>query len=429
MMADVSQCRVGICGLGTVASATYNLLTRYAPLIQSRTGTDVTVVHVGCRRDHPDCDLSNVRVSRDIFDVVRDPEVDVVLELIGGTDPALALVREALATGKHVVTANKALIAEFGAELFDLADSKNVSIRYEAAVAGGIPVIKAIREGLAGNEISRVAGIINGTTNFILSEMEGLGNRGFDEVLAEAQELGYAEADPTFDVEGIDAAHKLTILSTIAFGVPLEFEAIYTEGISQVTVADIRFAEQLGYKIKHLGITARDGEGVELRVHPTLVPNSALLAQVSGVMNAVMVTSNAAGETMYYGAGAGGDATGSAVVSDVVDIARDHLGIPSAGYGASDMTTLPIKLIEDIESPFYMRLTARDKPGVMASLTSILSRYNISIESLLQRDANADEVPVVIITNRVRESAMNAALAEISEQSSVTGGITRIRVL
>ena len=210
---------------------------------------------------------------------------------------------------------------------------------------------------------------------------------------------------------------------------PLEFEAIYTEGISKVTVADIRFAEQLGYKIKHLGITARDGEGVELRVHPTLVPNSALLAQVSGVMNAVMVTSNAAGETMYYGAGAGGDATGSAVVSDVVDIARDHLGIPSAGYGASDMTTLPIKLIEDIESPFYLRLTARDKPGVMASLTSILSRYNISIESLVQRDANADEVPVVIITNRVRESAMNAALAEISEQSSVTGGITRIRVL
>ncbi len=428
-MADVSQCRVGICGLGTVASATYNLLTRHAALIQSRSGTEVTVVHVGCRRDHPDCVLSNVRVSRDIFEVVRDPEVDVVLELIGGTDPALDLVREALGNGKHVVTANKALIAEFGGELFDLANANNVSIRYEAAVAGGIPIIKAIREGLAGNEISRVAGIINGTTNFILTEMEGMGNRGFEEVLAEAQSLGYAEADPTFDVEGIDAAHKLTILSTIAFGVPLEFEAMYTEGISQITVADIRFADELGYKIKHLGITAKDTQGVELRVHPTLVPKTSLIAQVGGVMNAVMVTSDAAGETMYYGAGAGGDATGSSVISDVVDLARDHVGIPGPGYLADAVNAVQIRPLEQIESPFYLRLTARDKPGVMASLTSILSSHNISIESLLQRDAKADEVPVVMITNRVKESAMNAALLEIASQSNVAGEITRIRVL
>lgn len=428
-MADVSQCRVGICGLGTVASATYNLLTRHAALIQSRSGTEVTVVHVGCRRDHPDCVLSNVRVSRDIFEVVRDPEVDVVLELIGGTDPALDLVREALGNGKHVVTANKALIAEFGGELFDLANANNVSIRYEAAVAGGIPIIKAIREGLAGNEISRVAGIINGTTNFILTEMEGMGNRGFEEVLAEAQSLGYAEADPTFDVEGIDAAHKLTILSTIAFGVPLEFEAMYTEGISQITVADIRFADELGYKIKHLGITAKDTQGVELRVHPTLVPKTSLIAQVGGVMNAVMVTSDAAGETMYYGAGAGGDATGSSVISDVVDLARDHVGIPGPGYLADAVNAVQIRPVEQIESPFYLRLTARDKPGVMASLTSILSSHNISIESLLQRDAKADEVPVVMITNRVKESAMNAALLEIASQSNVAGEITRIRVL
>ncbi|MAV25135.1 MAG: homoserine dehydrogenase [Gammaproteobacteria bacterium] len=428
-MADVSQCRVGICGLGTVASATYNLLTRHAALIQSRSGTEVTVVHVGCRRDHPDCVLSNVRVSRDIFEVVRDPEVDVVLELIGGTDPALDLVREALGNGKHVVTANKALIAEFGGELFDLANANNVSIRYEAAVAGGIPIIKAIREGLAGNEISRVAGIINGTTNFILTEMEGMGNRGFEEVLAEAQSLGYAEADPTFDVEGIDAAHKLTILSTIAFGVPLEFEAMYTEGISQITVADIRFADELGYKIKHLGITAKDTQGVELRVHPTLVPKTSLIAQVGGVMNAVMVTSDAAGETMYYGAGAGGDATGSSVISDVVDLARDHVGIPGPGYLADAVNAVQIRPVEQIESPFYLRLTARDKPGVMASLTSILSSHNISIESLLQRDAKADEVPVVMITNRVKESAMNAALLEITSQSNVAGEITRIRVL
>ena len=293
-----AQLGVGICGLGTVGSGAFNLLANNEAEISRKTNRHVKVVQVGCRRDHTDCDLSDVDVTRDIFDVVKNPAVDIVLELIGGTDIAMELVIAAIENKKHVVTANKALIALHGEKLFQMAADAGVCLKYEAAIAGGIPIVKAIREGLAGNDIEFVAGIINGTTNFILTEMESAGNRDFADVLAEAQALGYAEADPTFDIEGIDAAHKLTILSSIAFGVPLQFDAMYTEGISKITVEDIRYASELGFKIKHLGITTKTDKGIGLRVHPTLIQKDKMLAQVNGVMNAVLVGSDAAGETM-----------------------------------------------------------------------------------------------------------------------------------
>tara|TARA_B100000676_G_scaffold313087_1_gene391240 strand:+ start:3898 stop:5193 length:1296 start_codon:yes stop_codon:yes gene_type:complete len=422
---------VGICGLGTVGSGTFNLLFGNRAEIESKVGTPVEVRLVGCRRDHPDCDLAGTRVTRDIFDVVGDSEVDVVCELIGGTDAALEIVRGALDAGQHVVTANKALIAEHGAALFELAAEKGVQLRFEAAIAGGIPIVKAVREGLSGNRIEGIAGIINGTSNFILTEMSGLGNRGFDEVLAEAQELGYAEADPTFDVEGIDAAHKLTILSSIAFGVPLAFEHIYTEGISAVTVDDIRYAQELGYRLKHLGITRRRESGVELRVHPTLVPETELIAKVDGVMNAVLVSSDAAGTTLYYGAGAGSLPTASSVVADVIDVARSvgatH-AVSNLGFagGTSDARVLPI---DETRSAFYLKLTVEDRPGVMASLSTTLSEHDISIESLIQKDASGGQVPIVLITNEVQESQFDAAVRAIESADYTQGEVTRIRVV
>jgi homoserine dehydrogenase len=337
------------------------------------------------------------------------------------------LVVEAIANGKHVVTANKALIALHGMDLLEQAAQKNLSLRFEAAIAGGIPIVKALTEGLAGNEINFVAGIINGTTNYILTEMEQAGNRDFGDVLSEAQALGYAEADPTFDVEGIDAAHKLTLLSSMAFGVPINFAAIYTEGISEITSADIKYAAELGYRIKHLGITRKTDQGVELRVHPTLLKRDAMLAQVNGVMNAVLVGSDAAGETMYVGAGAGSGPTASSVLTDVIDIVKNG---ESAGLGfqLEALQSLPMLGMDDVVSAYYLRLRVQDVPGVMARISTILSQGNISIESLIQKDVRAGEVPIVIVTNEVQERALNLAITEIEAMEQMKGKVTRIRV-
>lgn len=421
------EVRIGICGLGTVGSGTFNLVNKNAAEIARKTGTSLSVVHVGCRRDNPDCDLGQTTVSRDVFAVVKDPAVDIVLELMGGTDTAKDLVEQAIDNGKHVVTANKALIALHGMELMQRAVNNNVSLRFEAAIAGGIPIVKALTEGLAGNQISFVAGIINGTTNYILTEMEHAGNRDFSDVLVEAQALGYAEADPTFDVEGIDAAHKLTILSSMAFGVPLNFAAMYTEGISAVTSADIKYATELGYRIKHLGITRKTDQGVELRVHPTLIKKDAMLAQVNGVMNAVLVGSDAAGETMYVGAGAGAGPTASSVLTDVIAVVQGS-SATGLGYQLDQIQTLPTLTMDDVVSAYYLHLRVLDVPGVLARVSTILSQRNISIESLIQKDVRGGEVPIVIVTNEVQERDLNQAIVEIEAMEQIKGKVTRIRV-
>lgn len=419
--------RVGICGLGTVGSGLFNLFQDNGDEIARKTDPAPELFQVGCRRDHPDCDLSSTNVSRDIFEVARNPDVDILVELIGGTDTARDLVLEAINNGKHIVTANKALIALHGDEVFSAAAANNVTVRYEGSIAGGIPIVKAIREGLAGNRVEWIAGIINGTSNFILSEMATPGsNRTFEEVLKEAQDLGYAEADPTFDVEGIDAAHKLTILATIAFGVPFSFPAIYTEGISSVTTADMQFARELGYRIRHLGIARKSGEEVELRVHPSLVPEDQMLAQVDGVMNAVMVGSDAAGPTMYYGAGAGAGPTASAVMADIIDVVRSGNNLPDMGFNSVNGAT--VSDILSLKASYYLRLEVLDKPGVMGDVSSILGRHNVSIEALTQKDARPRDAQIVIVTNEIVESEMNAAIAELSSLGEVTSEITRIRI-
>lgn len=421
------EVRIGICGLGTVGSGTFNLINKNAAEILRKTGALLSVVHVGCRRDNPDCDLGQTTVSRDVFAVVKDPAVDIVLELMGGTDTAKDLVEQAIDNGKHVVTANKALIALHGMELMQRAVNNNVSLRFEAAIAGGIPIVKALTEGLAGNQMLFVAGIINGTTNYILTEMEQVGNRDFSDVLAEAQALGYAEADPTFDVEGIDAAHKLTILSSMAFGVPLNFAAMYTEGISAVTSADIKYAAELGYRIKHLGITRKTDQGIELRVHPTLIKKDAMLAQVNGVMNAVLVGSDAAGETMYVGAGAGAGPTASSVLTDVIAVVQGS-SATGLGYQLDQIETLPMLAMDDVVSAYYLRLRVLDVPGVLARVSTILSQRDISIESLIQKDVRAGEAPIVIITNEVQEKDLNQAIIEIEAMEQIKGKVARIRV-
>ena len=421
------QVRIGICGLGTVGSGTFNLIRSSANEIARKTGVELLIQHVGCRRDHPDCDLSEVKVSRDIFEVAKDPEVDILLELIGGTDTAQELVKLTLENGKHVVTANKALIALEGMPVMQLAEDKGVALKFEASIAGGIPIVKALTQGLAGNRVEYVAGIINGTTNFILTEMEQAGNRDFSDVLLEAQELGYAEADPTFDVEGIDAAHKLTLLASMAFGVPPNFDAMYTEGISKITAADIKYAAELGYRIKHLGITRKTELGIEQRVHPTLIRHGALLAQVNGVMNAVLVGSDAAGETMYMGAGAGAGPTASSVLTDVISIVNGDLAC-GLGYQLGALEDEPTLPIEDVTSAYYLRLNVLDEPGVMAKISTILSDHNISIEALIQKDVSAGEVPIVIITNEVKEQSLNEALSKLETMPDVKEGVVRIRV-
>lgn len=422
---------IGICGLGTVGSGTVTLLKRNCEEIQKRCGRKVVITHIGARRDNPECDTSGIRISRDIFEVVRDPDVDIVVELIGGYDVARELVLEAISNGKHVVTANKALIAVHGNELFKAAEDKGVKIAFEASVAGGIPIIKALREGLAANQIEWLAGIINGTGNFILTEMREK-NRAFADVLQEAQELGYAEADPTFDVEGIDAAHKLTILASIAYGIPLQFEKAYIEGISHITQADVSFADELGYRIKHLGITRRTDKGIELRVHPTLIPEKRLIANVNGVLNAVLVEGDAVGPTMYYGPGAGSLATASSVVADIIDLVRandGHNGVPHLGYSEEGFG-LQVLPIEEVITSNYLRIIAEDKVGVLAKVAQVMSSHEINIEAIIQKEPADGEVSVslILLTHQVREAEMNNAISELEALPEILHKITRIRV-
>ncbi|MBH8581739.1 homoserine dehydrogenase [Bisbaumannia pacifica] len=427
--------RVGICGLGTVGGGTFNVLTRNADEIARRAGRPIVIEQVAMRRDNPDCDTTGVKTTADVFEVARNPDVDVLVELIGGYDIARELVLTAIEHGKHVVTANKALIAVHGNEIFQAAHEKGVIVAFEAAVAGGIPVIKSLREGLGANRIEWVAGIINGTGNYILTHMRDEG-RAFEDVLAEAQALGYAEADPTFDVEGIDAAHKLTILASIAYGVPLQFEKAYTEGISRVTAEDVEQADNLGYIIKHLGISKRTEQGLELRVHPTLIPKERLLANVHGVKNAIAVMGDAVGPTLYYGAGAGAEPTASAVVADLLDVARDittahHYRVPYLAFSGidEDVSQLPILPMEEISTAYYLRLLAVDRPGVLARVATILSEQGISIEALIQKEATEGElVPIILLTHRTREQQMNEAIRQIESMADIAGPVTRIRV-
>jgi homoserine dehydrogenase len=428
--------KVGLLGLGTVGCGTVNVLWRNADEIARRAGRGIDVV-AACARDiaRPrNCGTDHIELTSDPYGIVNDPTVEIVVELIGGYEPARELVLNAIDNGKHVVTANKALIALHGNEIFEHAQNKGVMVAFEAAVAGGIPIIKAIREGLAGNMIQELAGIINGTGNFILTEMRDKG-RGFDEVLAEAQRLGYAEADPTFDVEGIDAAHKLTILASIAFGIPLQFNRVYTEGIRGITSEDIAYASELGYRIKHLGIARRVGHGVELRVHPTLIPHRRLIANVNGVTNAVLVMGDATGPTLYYGAGAGADPTASAVVADLVDMVRvltsdPENRVPHLAFQPSAITDLPILPMESVETAYYLRLRAVDRPGVLAEVTRILGDLGISIEAIIQKepDEGAKDVPIIMLTHKVLERYMNQAIAQIEALEAISSQVNRIRL-
>jgi homoserine dehydrogenase len=430
----VRSVNIGICGLGTVGAGVYNVLNRNSKQINSRANCDIVVSQVGARRDNPNCDTAGTDVSRDIFDVARNPDIDIVVELIGGTDVAFELVMLALENGKHVVTANKALIAMHGMEIFAAAESRGLIVAYEAAVAGGIPIIKALREGLAANRINWLAGIINGTTNFILSEMDSKG-REFADVLTEAQEKGYAEADPTFDVEGIDAAHKLVIMASLAFAMPLNLDGIFTDGITKLEPQDVGYARELGYAIKHLGITRQTENGVELRVHPTLVPESCLIAGVNDVSNAVMVNADAVGTTLYYGPGAGSEPTASSVIADIVDVARTmgsavDSWVPALGCNSASLQQQTIMAIEDIDTSFYIRFAALDKPGVLSDITKIMADAGISIEAIIQREqpAGEDYVNVIILTNVTREKLLDAAVENIEQLETVRGNVSFIRV-
>lgn len=427
---------VGLLGIGTVGAGTVNVLRRNAEEISRRAGRGIQVTMAAARdvKIRRACDIGGIELGDDPFAVVKHPDVDVVAELIGGEEIARELVLAAIRAGKHVVTANKALLALHGQEIFDAAHEHGVAVAFEAAVAGGIPIIKAIREGLAGNRIEWMAGIINGTGNYILTQMRDRGI-SFGEALAEAQRLGYAEADPIYDVEGIDAAHKLTILAAIAFGMPLRFNDIYCEGISRVTLADVAYAEELGYRIKHLGIARRRPEGVELRVHPTLVPERRLLANVEGVMNAIMVHGDAVGSTAYYGAGAGADATASAVVADLVDLARaltsdpEHR-VPLMAFQPTAIADLPVLPANAMETAYYLRLLVEDRPGVLADITRILGDLDISIESIIQKEPESDVtcVPVIIATRTIREEQMDQAIRRMEALPAVKTEIVRLRI-
>jgi homoserine dehydrogenase len=433
---DLKQLRVGLLGIGTVGGGTYTVLTRNAAEITRRTGVAINVVQVADRNVEHAKTLTGgkVDITNDAFAVVNNPNVDVVVELIGGYTLSKELVLKAIENGKHVVTANKALLALHGNEIFAAALAKNVIVAFEAAVAGGIPIIKALREGLGANKIEWVAGIINGTTNFILTEMREKG-LAFADVLGEAQRLGYAEADPTFDVEGIDAAHKLTIMSAIAFGMPMKFEQAYTEGITKLQQADIQYAEELGYRIKLLGIAKRTDAGVELRVHPTLIPEKRLVANVNGAMNAVVVKGDAVGPTLYYGAGAGAEPTASAVVADLMDVARlqnvnAEQRVPYLAFQPSSVADLPVLNITEVHSAYYLRLRASDKPGVLAGVTKILADLNISIDAMLQKEPadNETEADIVILTHITQEKNMDAGVAAIEALPAIVGKVVKIRM-
>jgi len=429
--------QVGLLGIGTVGSGTFNVLKRNAQEIQRRAGRGIEITMVA------DLDVARakaavgegVQVVDDARKVIANPEIDIVIELIGGYGIAKALVLEAIAAGKHVVTANKALLAVHGTEIFAAAQAKGVMVAFEAAVAGGIPIIKALREGLTANQIQWVAGIINGTTNFILSEMRDKG-LDFEVVLKEAQRLGYAEADPTFDIEGVDAAHKATLMSALAYGIPVQFDKAYVEGITKLGAADIKYAEQLGYRIKLLGIAKRADKGIELRVHPSLVPTSRLIANVEGAMNAVMVQGDAVGTTLYYGKGAGSEPTASAVVADLVDITRLHTAdpqnrVPHLAFQPGALSDLPVLPMDEVVTSYYLRLRVADEAGVLAKLTGLLAGAGISIDAILQREADqvsgANQTDVIILTHDTREGTMNGVLAQMQALPTVLAPIVRIR--
>ncbi len=429
--------KVGLLGIGTVGGGTYTVLQRNQAEIANRAGRPIEIVKVADR------DLSRaesitagkVSLTQNIDDVVSDPHIDVVVELIGGYTLAKEAVLKAISHGKHVVTANKALLAIHGNEIFSAAQQHGVIVAYEAAVAGGIPIIKALREGLVANRIEWLAGIINGTTNFILSEMRDKG-LAFADVLAEAQRLGYAETDPTFDIEGIDAAHKLMVMAGIAFAIPMQFDKVYTEGISHLDSKDIRYAEELGYRVKLLGICKRTEQGVELRVHPTLIPEKRLIANVDGAMNAVLVKGDAVGPTLYYGAGAGSEPTASAVIADLVDVARmQHASVAQrvpylAHHQMKSADMLNILTIEQIQSAYYLRLRALDKPGVMADITKILAEREISIDAMMQKEPldNEDAADIVILTHVTQEKNINQAIVAIQQISALDGQVVKLRM-
>lgn len=428
--------KVGLLGIGTVGGGTFRILRRNQEEIARRAGRAITLAMVA------DKDLPKARalvgeaavVTGDAFEVVNHPDIDIVVELIGGSSIARELVLKAIDNGKQVVTANKALLATHGNEIFSAAQRKGVMVAFEAAVAGGVPIIKALREGLSANRIEWIAGIINGTSNFILSEMRDKG-KSFGEVLAEAQRLGYAEADPTFDIEGVDAAHKLTIMAAIGFGIPMQFAACYTEGISKLTREDIQYAEELGYRIKLLGITKRTAQGFELRVHPTLIPAKRLIANVEGVMNAVLVKGDAVGQTMYYGAGAGAEPTASAIVADLVDVTRTHTvdprnRVPHLAFQPDLLSNAPILSMDEVETAYYLRLRVEDKPGVLADITRILADLSISIDAMVQKEPAEGEkqVDIVMHTHLTREKHINAAIGRIESLPVVSGKMTRIRL-
>ena len=428
--------RIGLLGLGTVGGGTVNVLARNREEIARRAGRAIEVVQAGVRDPAKAriCPTRGISLCGDPFDVVGNAEIEIVVELIGGTGLARELVMQAVANGKHVVTANKALIALHGNEVFSAAREKGVTVAFESAVAGGVPIIKAIREGLAGNRIDWIAGIVNGTSNYILSEMRDH-RRDFRDVLAEAQRLGYAEEDPAFDVEGVDAAHKLTILSAIAFGIPLQFSRVYTEGIADLHLQDLGYAEQLGYRIRHLGIARRGAGGVELRVHPTLVPQRHLLANVNGVMNAVLVNADAVGPTLYYGAGAGAEPTASAVVADLVDVVRalttdPENRVPHLAFQPEAMSDLDVLDPDDAETAYYLRMTAADRPGVLAEIATVLGQAGISIEAVVQPEPprGAHFAKLVMLTHTVRERQMKRALDRVAKLDVVEGDVVRLRV-
>lgn len=428
--------RVGLLGLGTVGCGTLTVLSRNREEITRRAGRRIEIVQAAVRdlAKQRGCPLAGIEIVVDAQKVVTNAEIDVVVELIGGYEPARELVLQAIAHGKHVVTANKALIALHGNEIFRAAQDHGVMVAFEAAVAGGIPIIKTVREGLAANRIEWVAGIINGTTNYILSEMRERG-ADFSAVLAEAQRLGYAEVDPSFDVDGIDTAHKLTILAAIAFGIPLKFKDAYVEGISHVTRADVAYAEELGYVFKLLGIARRAESGVELRVHPTLIPERRLIANVDGPMNAVLVKGDAVGPTLFYGAGAGAEPTASAVVADLVDVVRTLTTdptnrVPHLAFQADALVDLPILAMKDVRTSYYLRLHAEDRPGVLADVTRILGDLDISIEAILQKEAAPGDhsVPIIMLTHPVLERSMDSAISRIEGLTAIKGKVVRIRL-
>ncbi len=427
---------VGLIGIGTVGGGTFTVLKRNAEEIMRRAGRPIRIVVVADKNLElaQQVTAGACRVTDDAFAVVNDPEVEIVVELIGGTGVAKDLMLKAIRNGKHVVTANKALLAKYGNEIFQEAQKMRVMVAFEAAVAGGIPIIKAVREGLAANRIEWIAGIINGTTNFILSEMRDKG-LSFDTVLKEAQRLGYAEADPTFDIEGVDAAHKITILSALAFGIPMQFDKAYVEGISKLDAADIRYAEQLGYRIKLLGITKRTPEGIELRVHPSLIPARRLIANVEGAMNAVVVQSDAVGSTLYYGKGAGAEPTASAVIADLVDVTRMATAdpqnrVPHLAFQPNQLSDLKVLPMDEVVTSYYLRLRVQDKPGVLADITRILADEQISIDAVIQKEPGEGEeqADLIMLTHQTREKRINAAIAKIEKLGVVAGKVTKLRV-